>query len=435
MAASEWLKKNRFGLFIHWGLYSIGARHEWLQKLEHIHPDEYAKYAKYWEPDLYSPELWAQKASEAGMSFFCITAKHHDGFCLWDSKLTDFKATNTPYGKDAIAPMVKAFRNQGIQTGLYYSLIDWHHPDFVIDSVHPLSNHPDRDKMNKTRNQKKYIDYLHNQMRELLSAYNPVDLLFFDFSYPRKFAWPEGMEEDWHGKGREDWGSLELLKLCRELAPTAIINDRLDLEDTEGGWDFRTPEQYEPLKCFERNGKRVPWMAVYTFSGSWGYNRDEESWKSVEQLIQLIINITSKDGSLMLNVGPTGRGDWDCRNIERLTAIGEWMKYHKRSIVDCTAAPDDFVLPKNCVYTYNPELKRLYVHVYSWPNLHLHLPGLGRSVEYAQLLNDGSEIKMEPSDWYKDQMVGQKDKETLTLTLPIKKPNVPVPVIELFMKQ
>lgn len=434
LSRTAWLEKDRFGMFIHWGLYSLAARHEWVQKLEEISSEGYAKYFKHFDPDLYDPKLWAKSAKDAGMKFFCMTAKHHEGFCLWDTKLTDFKATKTPYGQDVLSPIVKAFRKEGLRTGLYYSLIDWHHPDFLIDSVHPLSNSPDRAKLNLQRDQRKYINYMHGQMRELLSLYSPVDLLFFDFSYPKKFAWPPHMEDAWAGKDRHDWDSESLLKLVRELAPQAVINERLNIDDIEDGWDYRSPEQYEPRKWLEFNGKRVPWIAVYTFSGSWGYNRDETSWKSIEQLVQALINVVSKGGSLLLNVGPTGRGDLDERALDCLSGIGKWIKYHCRSIYECTAAPEDLTPPANCVYTYNPSTNRLFVHLYAWPSIHLHLENLADRVEYAQFLHDASEIQIGTSQWYESQMSGQSAKTTLTLTLPIIRPNVTVPVIELFLK-
>ncbi|MFA5863763.1 MAG: alpha-L-fucosidase [Phycisphaerae bacterium] len=432
-ASFQWLEQNRFGLFIHWGLYSLPARHEWIQKLEAISPETYDQYFRHFDPDLYDPNLWAKSAADAGMQYFCITAKHHEGFCLWDSDFTDFNVTKTPCGKDVLTLMVKAFRDHGLRTGLYYSLIDWHHPDFVIDSAHPLSNHPQRNQMNEKRDQKKYIQYLHAQVRELLTRYAPVDILFFDFSYPKKFAWPPNMEDTWVGKSREDWDSLNLLKMIRQISPNTLINDRLDLNEMEGGWDYRTPEQFEPRKWLEFEGKRVPWITCYTFSGSWGYHREESTWKSVEQLVQTLINVTSKGGSLLLNVGPTGRGEFDQRALDRLKGIGEWLKRHGRSIYGCTAAPDDLTPPPQCVYTYNPQTNRLYVHVYAWPCLHLHLAGLGHRVEYAQLLNDASEIQIGLSDWFAGQTTGG-DLNTLTLTLPIQKPNVAVPVIELILK-
>lgn len=431
----EWLEHDRFGMFIHWGLYSSAARHEWIQQLEETAPAEYRKqYFPRFEPDLFDPGLWADAAADAGMKYFCMTAKHHDGFCLWDTQESDYKITNTPYGKDVLQPIINAFNARGLRTGLYYSLLDWHHPEFVIDSVHPLRFHPKRKEWNSQRDQQKYIDYMHRQVRELLTGFGDIDLMFFDFSYKSKFAWPENMEDEWQGKGREDWGSIELMKLIRQLQPQMLVNDRLDLDDMEGGWDFRTPEQFEPREWVEFNGRRVPWVTSGTFSGSWGYFRDESSWKSVDQLIRMLINAVGNGGSLLLNVGPTGRGEFDSRALDRLKGIGKWMRQHSRSIHGCTAAPDELPRPQDGRYTYNPKTNRLYVHVYAWPTMHLHLDGLKGRVEYAQFLHDGSEVQLGMGEWYENQQSGVGDGNSLTLTLPIIKPDVSVPVIELFLK-
>ena len=432
----EWLEHDRFGLFIHWGLYSVAARHEWVQQLEEISPQTYREqYFHRFDPDLFDPNIWADAAAGAGMKYFCITTKHHDGFCLWDTRETDYKVTNTPYGKDVLKPMVDAFRDRGLRTTFYYSLLDWYNPNFVIDSVHPLRFHPERKEWNSQRDQKKYIDFMHRQVRELLTDFGRIDLLFFDFSYTKKFAWPPNMEDDWRGKGRDDWASIELVKLVRRLQPQILINDRLDIDEIEGGWDFRTPEQFEPRKWVEFEGRRVPWVTCATFSGSWGYHRDETSWKSVEQLVRMLINTVSNGGCLLLNVGPTGCGEFDYRALDRLKGIGNWMHKHSRSIYGCTAAPDDLPRPQDCRYTYNPKTRRLYVHVYAWPNIHLHLDGLKDRVEYAQFLHDGSQVQMGLGKWYEDQGADAGEGDTLILTLPIIKPDVTVPVIELFLKE
>jgi alpha-L-fucosidase len=184
------------------------------------------------------------------------------------------------------------------------------------------------------------------------------------------------------------------------------------------------------------NGQPVVWEACQTFSGSWGYFRDEESWKSVDQLVQMLIDGVSKGGNLLLNVGPTGRGEFDERALDRLAGMGEWMRRHGRTIYGCTAAPAEFQAPQDCRLTYNPEKKRLYVHVFAWPFRHLHLDGFAGKVEYAQLLHDASEVGMKtygPNDAHSHTTVAASE-TVLTLELPVKKPNAVVPVIELFLK-
>ena len=421
---SSWFVQDRFGLFIHWGLYALAARHEWVKSREQIPDEVYEKYFRHFDPDLYEPNLWAQAAADAGMKYFVITTKHHEGFALWDSKLTDYKATNTPAKRDLLKPMVEAFRARNLRTGFYHSLIDWHHPQYVIDTNnHPQRNSSDRQKLNETRDQAKYAEFLHGQVRELLSQFGKIDILWLDFSFPK----PDGS-----GKGRADWQSENLYKLIRELQPHILLDDRLDLTD---GWDFKTPEQFQPRQWVQVNGQKVVWEACQTFSGSWGYHRDESSWKSLDQLIQMLIDTVSKGGNLLLNVGPTGRGEFDERALDRLSGMGQWMKRHARSIYGCTQAPDEFAAPQDCRLTYNATTRRIYVHVFAWPFRHLHLDGFAGKVEYAQFLNDASELNMKMSDWHAGQAGSQiAGRQTLTLELPVQKPNVTVPVIELFLK-
>ncbi|HOK55799.1 MAG TPA: alpha-L-fucosidase [bacterium] len=416
----EWFIRAKFGLFIHWGLYSLPARHEWVRNREEIPNEIYdEKYFKRFNPDLYNPEEWAKIAKKAGMKYAVITTKHHEGFCLWDSKLTDYKATNTPCKRDLLRDFVEAFRKEGFKIGFYYSLIDWHHPHFTIDRFHPLRNHPEKEKLNKERDMAKYREYLHGQIRELLTEYGKIDILWADFSYPG----PDG-------KGKNDWNSEKLVKMIRELQPHILLNNRLDLEDE---YDFVTPEQVVPNEWPEKDGKKIIWESCQTFSGSWGYHRDEATWRDTEEIIKTLIDCVSKGGNLLLNVGPTARGEFDYRARERLEKIGEWMKYHFSSIYDCTKAPEEFKIPENCKLTYNPEKNRLYVHILSWPYKFLVLEGKAykEQVEYAQLLNDGSEIKIGTDEWHKKQL---GEKEGKILTLPPFKPNVAVPVIELFLK-
>ena len=433
---SCWFVESRFGMFIHWGLYALAARHEWVKQRERMTTEQYDKYFRHFDPDLYQPEVWAKAAANAGMKYFCITTKHHDGFCLWDSALTEYKATNTPAKRDLLKPMVEAFRSEGLKVGFYHSIIDWHHEQFVIDDMHALRSHPDRDKLNVGREQANYAAYLKGQVKELLTQFGTIDMLFFDFSYPSREGWNNEKGEPFQGKGREDWNSEQLLQTVRELMPNVMVNDRLDLSDRADGWDYKTPEQFQPFGWATVNGQRVLWEACQTFSGSWGYYRDEESWKSVEQLLIMLIDSVSKGGNLLLNVGPTGRGEFDERALDRLNGMGEWMKRHSRSIYGCTAAPSEFAAPQDCRLTYNAEKNRLYVHILAYPFEQLHLPGFAGRVEYAQFLHDASELKMRTYEGseHHSTMSEAVPPDILTLMLPVKKPNATIPVVELFLK-
>ena len=419
---TSWFVQDRFGMFIHWGLYALPARHEWVKMREEMDDETYEKYFRHFDPDLYDPRIWAEAARKAGMKYFVITTKHHEGFCLWDSALTDYKATNTPYGRDLLHPMVDAFRAEGLRVGFYHSLIDWHHPHFPIDPLHPLRNRDDAKQKNKKRDVRKYAQYLHGQVEELLTEFGQVDILWFDFSYP-------GREENGlKGKGHKDWQSEKLLKLVRKLQPEIILDDRLDLPT---GWDIKTPEQFQPLNGIKVDGKPVVWEACQTFSGSWGYHRDESTWKSPEQLVQMLVNSVAGDGNLLMNVGPTGRGEFDQRALDALDIYGRWMRVHERSIRGCTASK--FAPPRDCRYTQNG--KRLYCHIFGWPFKNLHLDGLAGKVEYAQLLNDASEVRFhEVTGDEKRHLDDGRKKGSIVLDLPVVKPDVTVPVVELFLK-
>ncbi len=412
----KWWTDARFGMFIHWGLYALPARHEWVKNMERMTNDQYQKYFELFDPDLYDPHEWAKMAKAAGMKYVVLTAKHHEGFCLFDSKFTDYKSTNTPYGKDLVKEYVEAFRAEGLKVGFYYSLIDWHHPDYTIDRNHPQRQESDTayTRLNKGRDMNKYREYIKNQVRELLTNYGEISIIWFDFSFPGK-----------NGKGRADWDSENLLKLARSLQPGIIVDDRLDLGDVEGGWDFISPEQVKVAKWPEINGKRVPWETCQTFSGSWGYYRDETSWKSPAQLLDLLIESVSKGGNLLLNVGPTARGVFDYRAQDRLKSIGEWMKYNSRSIYGCTEAPVEYNVPANTLLTFNPVTNRLYIHLLVYPMGSLTLNGMAGKIKYIQFLHDASEIRFSPAG---------DNKNDLVLQLPILKPRSEIPVLEVYLK-
>ena len=180
---TSWLVHDRFGMFIHFGLYAMAARHEWVKKYEKIPDTKYDLYFKNFDPDLFDARDLARRARLAGMKYAVLTTKHHEGFCLFDTKYTDYKSTNTPFGRDIVREYVDAFRSEGLKVGFYYSLLDWHHPDYTIDQCHPLYNHPDMASMNEGRDHAKYVEYLHNQVRELMSNYGKIDIVWFDFSF------------------------------------------------------------------------------------------------------------------------------------------------------------------------------------------------------------------------------------------------------------
>ncbi|RJL32797.1 alpha-L-fucosidase [Bailinhaonella thermotolerans] len=411
----SWFTEARFGLFLHWGLYSLAARHEWVKSYERLDDEHYDRYFRHFDPDLYDPEAWAEEAANAGMRYVVVTTKHHEGFCLWDSALTDYKATRTPYGRDLLAPLVEAFRRRGMRIGFYHSLLDWHHPEFPVDLYHPQRD--DEETRAAPRDVRKYADYLHGQVRELLTGYGPVDLMWFDFSYPGR-----GLG----AKGRDEWRSRELFDLVKELQPGIMINNRLDL----GSGDFTTPEQVMPQGGTTGG---VPWESCQTLNGSWGHDRDNLDWKPADLLIRMLVDNVSKGGNMLLNVGPDGRGRFGPRAVGRLREIGDWMSLHSRSIHGAGAAPG-LTPPPDCRYTLRGD--RLYLHLFAWPLKHVHLDGLAGRVEYAQFLHDASEVqplRVDPAQPGHLYLRGLPE-DTLTLQLPVTRPDVAVPVIELFLR-
>ena len=414
-ARTDWFVHDRFGLFIHFGLYSAGARHEWLKKRETMTTEEYQPLFDHFDPDLYDPKLWARDAKAAGMKYAVITTKHHDGFCLFDSALTEYKATNTPFGRDIIKEFVEAFRAEGLKVGFYHSVIDWHHQEYTRDPVHPQSD-DDAFWKGQQRDMAKYREYLHGQVRELLTNYGKIDVMWFDFTPPTK--------------SKEDWNSEELEKLVRGLQPDILMNDRIAYPESA---DFVTPEQYQPKEWPTRDGKRVLWEACQTLNGSWGYDRDNLDWKSPEMLTQMLVDTVAKGGNLLLNVGPTGRGEFDPLARDILAEIGEWMRVHGRSIYGATVE-ETVQAPVDCRFTRRAD--RLYLHVFNWPMRHIHIDGMAGRIAYAQLLHDASEVKVRESDpnaqAQNTSMPGMEG--VATLELPIQRPDVLVPVVELFLK-
>ena len=425
---TEWFKKDRFGMFIHWGLYAMPARNEWIKNIECITDEKYDKYFKYFDPDLYDAKEWARQAKAAGMKYVVMTTKHHEGFCMFDTKYTDYKCTNTPAGRDLVKEYVEAFRAEGLKVGFYYSLIDWHHPDFTIDAIHPRRYDKDAQQQNEGRDMKRYAKYMRDQVTELLTNYGKIDILWFDFSYTNKDPkFPDWME----GKGRNDWESEELIKTARALQPHIIIDNRSDLEQ-----DLWTPEQYQMLEWVKHaeTGELVTWEACQTFSGSWGYFRDEQTWKTPKMLIDMLINTVCIGGNLLMNVGPTARGYFDYRAENALKVYADWMKYNSRSIYNCTMAEPEFKAPRGTRLTQSEDGKRLYIHLIEYPYAFLEFENLGDKIDYAQFLHDGSEILYTVGSVDHFSEARSAKEGLVAFKIPAVVPNTIVPVIEVFLK-
>ena len=436
-ARMAWWRDARFGMFIHFGLYAAPARHEWVRSVEGIDNETYdSKYLPRFNPDLFDADEWAAQAKRAGMKYIVLTTKHHEGFCMWDTKTTDYKITKTAFGRDLVREYVDACRRAGLGVGFYFSIMDWHHPDYTVDNPHPLMkklrNEGKKGKeledavaeLNKTRNMDRYREYMHAQIRELLTEYGKIDIIWYDFTpVSEKF-----------GKTYKDWDAVKVVKMTRELQPGAIINNRLDLMETEDGWDFICPEQFKVQIWPTVRGRRVPWETCQTFSGSWGYSRDETTWKGVHQLVELLVHSVSKGGNLIMNVGPTARGTFDDRALERLDGFAKWMKVNSRSIYGCTMAPDGFAAPDGAALTWNEKTGRLYIHLFDYPMGYLPVAFIDK-VEYAQFLHDGSEIKFRAKPPLAEAADGEQFGVMGGMELPVVKPAVEIPVIECWLKQ
>ena len=434
-----WWKHDRFGMFIHFGLYSAQAKHEWYKSNTGASDTAYDETLfRHFDPDLFDAKQWARKAKAAGMKYVVLTTKHHEGFCLWDTATTDFKITNTAFGRDLVKEYVEALREEGLKVGFYFSLMDWHDANYTVDIHHPLFTGYKRknrlektspalkaevDRLNAGRDMDKFRDLMFAQVRELLTNYGKIDLMWFDFT----------PEDNLFGKTWRDWDAVELLKMSRELQPGLIVDNRLGLLDTDDGWDFVTPEQFKVAAAPTRNGKPVDWETCQTFSGSWGYYRDENTWKSPEQLVELLIHTVSFGGNLIMNVGPTGRGDFDWRANDRLAAFEKWMRHNSRSIYGCTQAPDEFKAPAHTLLTYNPEKRRLYIHLLAYPMERLNLPAeFADRLDYVQFLHDASRLNVVKASANHSQNGAENPGG---IALPVAKPDQLIPVIECFLKE
>ncbi|MBB6634120.1 alpha-L-fucosidase [Cohnella thailandensis] len=382
---TKWFLRDRFGMFIHWGLYAIPARGEWVRSFERLSVEDYQAYYEEFNPERYDPKEWAKAAKAAGMKYAVLTAKHHDGFCLFDTKLTDYKSTNTKSGRDLVREFLDAFRAEGLKVGLYYSLLDWHHPDYPAygDSIHPMrdSEAYKRDPARFTN----YLDYMHGQVRELLTDYGKLDIMWFDFSYGEV-------------KG-EAWRATELMEMLRSLQPDIIVDNRLEASGEEGGsiytrnpslysGDFASPEQIiPPSGVTDEEGNPIPWEACITLNNNWGYCASDRAYKTAKTVIRKLVECVSKNGNLLLNVGPDARGEIPRESLNVLEEVGEWMRRNGDSIYGCGAAD----LPKPEWGRYTRKGDKLYAHVLEESVGPINLAGLAGRIGQARLLADGSE--------------------------------------------
>lgn len=388
----EWFTHARFGMFIHWGLYAIPARGEWIRSTEEIPKEEYMKYFEEFDPQDCDPRVWAKAAKEAGMQYVVMTAKHHDGFCLFDSQYTDFKSTNTKCGRDFVAEFVEAVRAEGLKVGLYFTLLDWYDDDYPHygDKNHPMRNNPAY--RNEGRDFNRYLTYMHNQIREICTNYGKLDLLWFDFSY-----------DDLRG---EAWKATELIQMVRELQPDVIIDNRLEVSGEGYGslaacnptpyhGDFVTPEQMIPPEGIKDvQGNDMYWEACVTMNGNWGYHATDHYFKPAPMLIKKLVECVSKGGNMILNIGPDARGNIPEESVKILKEIGSWMKKNGRSIYGCTKS--QIAKPEFGRITRNG--KSLFFHLYENSIGPIPLVGVRKEdVKAIRYLATGAEVPVSTS--------------------------------------
>jgi alpha-L-fucosidase len=379
----QWFQDARFGMFIHWGIYAIPARGEWVKQQESIPDADYQPFFETFDPIHYDPRIWAKAAREAGMKYAVMTAKHHDGFCLFETKYTDYQSMNTPARRDLIREYVEAFRAEGLKVGFYYSLLDWHHPDYPIagDSIHPMRNHPDY--KDHAGNLPRYADYIRNQVEELLTHYGKIDIIWFDFSYGAMSG--------------EAWKATELVKMVRRLQPEIIIDNRLGgnikaVEPEIYAGDFASPEQIIPPEgVLNEAGQPIPWEACITMNDHWGYAAQDKNFKSPATLVRALVECVSKGGNLLLNVGPTAKGEIPPESLQILAEVGRWMHENGESIYGCGNAG----LPKPEWGRFTRRSDCLYAHILDRGIGPVNLRDLQDRVRYARLLADGSEIRLD----------------------------------------
>lgn len=370
---SAWWRNAKFGMFIHWGIYSVLGEGEWNMKASRIPGAEYQKLAPRFNPSGFDAAEWAALARRAGQRYVVFTSKHHDGFAMFDSKVSDYDIMDaTPFKRDVVKELAEAFRAEGLRFGIYHSVLDWHHPEYEpVPDWDPAraGTKPDIDK---------YFAYLTAQVRELCTGYGRVACWWWDG------AWDHN-----NPAGRRKLA--EVNAMIRELQPGILVNNRAA---TPG--DFETPERYVPATGLTSpDGSPVLWESCMTLSAGrgsrapgacWGYDKNETQYESAEHCIRMLVDVVSKGGNLLLNVGPTPEGRIQQVEAEVLEAIGRWLEVNGEAIYGTTASP----------FPHLPFFGRttvkgstLYVHIFDWPsNRRIELPGLTTRILTARVLGD-----------------------------------------------
>lgn len=379
-ARMHWWNNARFGMFIHWGLYSVPAGKwgngrnygEWLREEAHVPIGEYDKLIGQFNPVRFDANEWAKMAKDAGMKYVVITTKHHDGFNLFPSKYTDWSISNTPFKRDIMKELSTAVRRQGMTMGWYHSIMDWHHPDYL-----PRRSWEVADRPATGADMDRYVKYLHDEVTQLLTDYGPIGVMWFD--------------GEWESTWNQRYGR-DLYDLCRKLQPRVIVNNRVSVgrsggdEDLKAG-DYGTPEQYIPATGLPGQD----WETCMTMNNHWGYNGYDTDWKSSRVLIRNLVDIASKGGNYLLNVGPKADGTFPQEAIDRLRDIGKWMRVNGDSIYGTTASAFEGLPWGRSTTKTRGDKTTLYLQVFDWPkDGKLVVPGIGNAPIGAKIMGGGS---------------------------------------------
>ena len=381
----RWWREARFGMFIHWGLYAVPAGEyngqqskrigEWIMEWANIPRAEYEKFAPKFNPVKFNAREWVRIAKDAGMKYIVITSKHHDGFSIYDSRVSNYDIVDaTPYRKDPIRALADETKKQGLKFCFYYSILDWHHPSAYVEAPGKDPTAGNRTTKLKPGGKDEYVKYMKEQLRELITGYDPAVL------------WFDGEWQDWWTEA----DGKDLYQYVRSLKPDIIINNRvgkgrkgmegLSKTDQQYSGDFGTPEQQIPPSGLPG----VDWESCMTMNDTWGFKFYDDNWKSTETIIRNLIDIASKGGNYLLNVGPTAEGLIPQPSVERLAEVGRWMKVNGESVYETTASPFAKQLSFGRATSKGG---RIYLHVFEWPtDRRLQVPAWGKAVKKAYLL-------------------------------------------------
>jgi len=387
----KWWHQAKFGMFIHWGLYSLIGQHEWSKEQEGIPIPQYELLARHFNPKPNAAREWARLAKRAGQKYMVMTTKHHEGFCHWDSKLTDYNAVKQGPKRDLVREYVDAARAEGLRVGFYYSLMDWHHPDGAKCKTDEAAR-------------KRFVEYTHGLIRELLTNYGKIDVLWYDVSWPLT---------------AEGWESERMNEMIFALQPEIIVNNRNGLDG-----DFATPEQR-----IQASEAGRAWESCMTLNDSWGFNRGDDAWKTPKTIVDNLATCARGGGNYLLNIGPEPDGSVPSETVAVLETVGRWLDTNGESIYGTERGQ----LGGNTNANYTRRGNTLYIHQHYWPGhtpaaewLSFYRPevvvaigGLKAKAKSARLLKTGQKVDFTQDDF------------TLRLTgLPLQAPDQPATVIE-----